>query len=92
VCIGIGWNFLFVSGTTLLTETYRPEEKSKAQGFNDFLVFGAVAVFSFTAGYIQANFGWVTVNFFVLPWVFGVGAAVIWLKRQRRVGERAGSV
>ncbi len=84
MCIGIGWNFLFVSGTTLLMETYRPEEKSKAQGVNDFLVFGSVAVFAFTAGYIQVSFGWVTVNFFVLPWVFGVTAAVLWLKRLRR--------
>lgn len=83
VCIGVGWNFLFVSATTLLMETYRPEEKSKAQGLNDCLVFGSVAVFSFTAGYIQASFGWVTVNYFVLPWVFGVAAAVLWLKRLR---------
>ncbi len=84
VCVGMGWNFLFVGGTTLLTETYRPEEKSKSQGLNDFLVFGGVAVFSFTAGYIQANFGWYMVNLFVVPWIVIVGAAVLWLKRLRR--------
>ncbi len=84
ICVGMGWNFLFISGTTLLTETYRPEEKTKAQGANDFLVFGSVALFSFTAGYIQANFGWQMVNYFVLPWVVAVGVAVLCLKRHQR--------
>lgn len=84
VCIGVGWNFLFVSGTTLLTETYEPEEKAKAQGVNDFLVFGSVAVFSFSAGLIQANFGWDAVNMFIVPWVIAVGVAVLWLKRMQR--------
>jgi len=95
VCIGIGWNFLFVSGTTLLTETYEPEEKAKAQGVNDFLVFGSVAMFSFSAGLIQANFGWDAVNMFIVPWIVAVGLAVLWLKRLRRlqpVAARAGSV
>ncbi len=87
VCIGAGWNFLFVGGTTLLTGTYRPEETARAQGFNDFLVFGGVAVFSFTAGFVQSNFGWDVVNLMVIPWIIGVGAAVIWLKLRRKTAH-----
>jgi MFS family permease len=84
VCIGAGWNLLFVSGTTLLIYTYRPEEKSTAQGLNDFIVFGTVAAFSFTAGYVQSTFGWPVVNMIVIPWIIGVGCAVLWLKLRWR--------
>ena len=86
VCIGAGWNLLFVSGTTLLIDTYRLEEKSRAQGMNDFLVFGTVAAFSFTAGYLQSAFGWSMVNLAVIPWIIGVGGAVVWLKLRRSGG------
>jgi len=50
VLLGIGWNFLFVGSTTLLTETYRPEERAKIEGLNDFLIVGVIAAFSFSAG------------------------------------------
>ena len=49
--LGIGWNFLFVSGTSLLVTTYSPEEKFKAQGFNDLVVFSLTAVSSFQLEY-----------------------------------------
>lgn len=50
VLLGIGWNFTFIGGTTMLTESYRPEERTRVQGFNDMLVFGTASLGSFLAG------------------------------------------
>ena len=54
ILLGLGWNFGFIGATAMLTETYRPEEKSKVQGLNDFLVFAAVALASFSSGKLFA--------------------------------------
>lgn len=90
VLLGVGWNFLFVGGTTLLTETYRIEEKAKTQALNDFLVFTTVTIASLSAGELQYNFGWQTVNLGVLPATALILAAVLWLKLKRRaLSERA---
>ncbi|MFQ5983050.1 MAG: MFS transporter, partial [Woeseiaceae bacterium] len=62
VALGVGWNFMFIGGTTLLTESYRPEERAKVQALNDFLVFGTVAVASFSSGALQSALGWSMVN------------------------------
>ena len=67
VLLGVSWNFMFIGGTTLLTTTYRPSETAKVQGFNDFLVFGTVAVASLSAGILQQKFGWDVVNLSILP-------------------------
>jgi MFS family permease len=56
--LGLGWNFLFVGGTSLLTKCYRPSERAKMQGFNDFLTFTGVAICSFIAGAIEQSWGW----------------------------------
>ena len=80
VCVGCGWNFLFVGATTLLTKMYRPEEKAKAQGMNDFLVFQSVAAFSLSAGLLQNNVGWTMVCALLLPCVAIVFVAVLYLK------------
>ncbi|WP_235914074.1 MFS transporter [Curvivirga aplysinae] len=66
VLLGIGWNFMFVGGTALLTESYTNSERNKVQGFNDFLVFGTVASTSLTAGYLQQAIGWDAVNIAVI--------------------------
>jgi len=79
VLLGLGWNFLFVGGTTLLTRVHNPEEKAKVQGLNDFLVFGVVSVSSLSAGAIQHALGWDTVNLVVLPLVGIVLAALAWM-------------
>jgi MFS family permease len=62
VAIGIGWNFTFIGGTTLLAEICLPEERTKIQALNDFLVFGTVAAASFLSGFLYSAFGWVAVN------------------------------
>ncbi|MEN8142693.1 MAG: MFS transporter, partial [Thermodesulfobacteriota bacterium] len=65
--LGIGWNFLFVGGTTLLTRTYRPAERFKAQAFNDFTVYGFQATASLSAGAIVFYAGWEIINLTTLP-------------------------
>ena len=67
VLLGIGWNFGFIGGTALVTETYRPEEKEKVQALNDFLIFGIVAVASFSSGEALIFGGWNVLNLIVLP-------------------------
>jgi MFS family permease len=59
---GVGWNFLFVGATTLLTTTYRPAERGKAQAFNDFLVFGTTTAASLMASVVLELEGWAALN------------------------------
>ncbi|MDH3196328.1 MAG: MFS transporter, partial [Hyphomicrobiales bacterium] len=63
----VGWNFGFIGGTTLVTETYEPVEKERVQALNDFLVFGFVAFASFMSGTLLVSGGWSAVNLAVLP-------------------------
>src|SRR5439155_8151643 len=67
VVLGVGWNFGFVGASALVLETHRPQERNKVQAFNDFLVFGMMAVGSFSSGQLLANYGWSAVNAVVLP-------------------------
>ena len=76
---GVGWNFLFVGGTTLLTETYCPEERAKAQGLNDLAMFTLTAIASFASGIIMTTSGWQAVNLAALPFICVAIAAVLWL-------------
>ncbi len=85
VLLGLGWNFGFIGGTTLLTTTYEPAERNKAQGLNDFLVFGTTALTSLGAGKLLAWFGWSAVNYAVFPMVALALAMIAWLALQRRV-------
>ena len=82
--LGVGWNFLYVGGSTLLTEGYQPAERSKVQGLNDFLIFGTVAASSFMSGTLHNAFGWTAVNYGVLPLVGVTLAATLWLMGRRR--------
>jgi MFS family permease len=65
--LGIGWNFLFVGGTTLLTRTHTPAEAAKVQGFNDFLIWTSVTAAVLASGALQAGLGWTFVNVGVMP-------------------------
>jgi len=67
VFLGMGWNFLFLGGTTLLTQSYRSSERFKVQAVNDFLVFGLQALGSLSAGILLASIGWSGVMVFALP-------------------------
>ena len=67
VLLGLGWNFGFVGASALVLETHRPEEKNKVQSFNDFLVFGTMALGSFWSGHLLVTLGWAAVNWVVFP-------------------------
>jgi len=79
VLLGIGWNFGFIGATAMLTETYRPEERGKVQGVNDFLIFGAVAIASFSSGQLLAGIGWDWLNIFFFPVIAICIGALAWL-------------
>ena len=79
ILLGISWNFLFVGGTTLLTDAHRPAEKSRTQAINDLIVFSTVTVTALSAGALHYQFGWRVVNFSVLPLYFITAAAIVWL-------------
>jgi MFS family permease len=76
VVLGLGWNFAFIGASALVLETHLPQEKNKVQAFNDFLVFGMMAIGSFSSGQLLANYGWSAVNLVVYPPVL-VGLAVL---------------
>jgi MFS family permease len=82
--LGVAWNFLYIGATSLLTETYRPEERARVEGLNDFLVFGTVAAASFVSGGLHSAFGWAAVNYGILPLVALTLGATIWLMGRRR--------
>ncbi len=67
ILLGLGWNLGFVGASALVLETHRPEERNTVQSFNDFLVFGTMAVGSFASGKLLAAYGWATVNWVVFP-------------------------
>jgi MFS family permease len=80
---GIGWNFLFVGATTVVTTCYRPNERGKTQALNDLLVFSTTATSSFMAGFLQDRWGWHPLNWFSVLLMVAAAAAVIWLRTQR---------
>lgn len=82
--LGVGWNFLYIGGTTLLTETYRPEERAKVQGSNDFMVFGVQALSSVSAGALVLGGGWALLNLYAIPAVAVIAIAVTILIIGRR--------
>lgn len=80
---GVGWNFLFVGATTLVTTCYRPNERGKTQALNDLLVFSTTATSSFMAGFLQDRWGWQPLNWFSVLLMLAAAAAVVWLRVQR---------
>jgi MFS family permease len=78
VVLGVGWNFSFIGASALVLETHLPQERNKVQAFNDFLVFGMMALGSFSSGQLLANYGWSAVNTVVFPPVL-LGLAVLGL-------------
>ncbi len=75
--LGVGWNFMFVGGTTLLTTCHGPAEKAKVQGLNDLLVFTSVAASASLAGFVQSTLGWRTMNLLAIPGLLLVAALLI---------------
>jgi predicted MFS family arabinose efflux permease len=84
VFLGVGWNFLYVGGTTLLTETYRSSERGRAQAANDMSIYVVGVAASFAAGALLNLTGWQALNLLLLPWLGAVALALLWLRLQRR--------
>ena len=92
ILLGLGWNFGFIGATAMLTDTYEPEEKAKAQGANDFILFGMVAFGSFMSGTTLNAFGaegWQAINWVVFPVALVCLAGLGWLAF---VEKRSGAV
>jgi MFS family permease len=84
VLLGAGWNLSFIGATTMVTQCHRPQERNKVQAFNDFLIFGSMAVSSFSSGQLLEYFGWVAINEVIFPTIFVVGALLVWLTMRKR--------
>ena len=85
ILLGVGWNLSFVGATTMVFDCHRAEERNKVQAFNDFLIFGSMAIGSFVSGSMLAHYGWYLVNIVMLPVVAVAGAMLLWLTlRDRR--------
>ncbi len=84
VSLGVGWNFLFSSGTSLLTKCYQPAEKFKAQSINEGFVFGTQALASLSAGAVLFALGWQQMMLFCLPIVFGLMLLLAWSRSKAR--------
>src|SRR5262249_21884817 len=82
--LGVGWNFLFIGATTLLTETYRSEERAKVQALNDFCVFTATAAGAFSAGALQFHIGWELMHYGALSLVVAALVALALIRRAAR--------
>ncbi len=82
--LGVGWNFAFISATTLVTECHDPHERNKVQAFNDFLIFGSMAVGSFSSGALLSTYGWTAVNAVVFPVVLAAALLLGWGSLVRR--------
>lgn len=86
VLLGLGWNFLYLGGTTMLTTTYTEAEKGRAQATNDMTIFVVATACSFAAGALLDAFGWTTMNLFLLPWLGVAAVALLWHGSRRRTG------
>jgi MFS family permease len=84
ILLGVGWNFLFIGGTTLLTEAYRPSERAKVQAMHDFLMYIAISIATFSSGSLLNTFGWRAVNFAVLPMLAIALLMILMLWAKRR--------
>jgi MFS family permease len=86
VLLGLGWNFLFIGGTSLLPQSYHENENYKVQSLNDFLVFGFQALAALSAGWFVFNFSWEVTLLSVIPiLILQLWLLVWWLKHQRNV-------
>lgn len=88
VLLGVGWNFMYVGATTLLTESHTPAERAKVQGVNDAAIFITMVVSSLSAGALFTYQGWQTMNLYAVPFLILAGAGVLWLAASHRSPPR----
>jgi len=90
ILLGVGWNFLYIGGTALLTKTYRSEERSKAQATNDMTIFAIGLVCSLCAGWLQQAFSWQILNALLLPWLALTAVILLVFARKARLAQASG--
>jgi MFS family permease len=83
ILLGLGWNMAFIGATTMVTQCHRSDERNKVQAFNDFLIFGSMALSSFSSGQLLEYFGWTAINEVIFPTIFIAGAMLAWLALRR---------
>lgn len=89
VLLGVGWNFLYVGGTTLLASTYRPAEKARAQAANDLTIYVVGLTTSLSAGALLQTLGWRLTNVVLLPWLLMATVALLWLGHARTAAVKS---
>ena len=87
ILLGLGWNFAFIGATAMVAEAYRPAEKGKVQGFHDFILFGSVAVASFSSGVVYNTWGWEMLNWIIFPVALLCLSALLALRLVSRSGK-----
>lgn len=85
VLVGVGWNFMYLGGTTLLTETHTPSERAKVQGANDMAIFITMAISSASSGWLFSARGWEVMNYGAIPFLLATGLAILFLRARPRV-------
>jgi len=91
ILLGVGWNFGFIGATAMVADLYTPAERAKVQAMNDFLVFGTVALASFSSGQLLNAGGWDVLNTLIFPLVAAVLLLLAWMAlSDRRAAQRAG--
>lgn len=89
IFLGIGWNFLYVGGSAMLTGTYSPGERARAQAANDMTVFAVGLAASLGAGALFQAVGWQAMNLLLLPWLLAAAVAIVWIGRRQEIGRPA---
>ena len=87
--LGVGWNFMYVGGSALLTEAHTPAERAKTQAANDFMVFATMAISSLSSGVLLNKSGWHAVNYGSIPFLVLAAGATLWLMWRRRSARAA---
>jgi len=82
--LGFGWNLSFIGATTMITQCHRPYERNKVQAFNDFVIFGSMALSSSASGQLLEKFGWTAINEVIFPTIAVTGAMLLWLALRPR--------
>ncbi|CAK1737386.1 MFS transporter [Vibrio crassostreae] len=88
VLLGVGWNFMFIAATGLFSQSYQPQNKAKAQAFNEFVVFGCVTVTALLSGWLESTAGWQNLNIYVLPFVLAVILLFAFSARKSRIQKQ----
>lgn len=84
ILVGLGWNFAYVGGSTLLTSTYKPSERAKVQASHDFTVYAATATAAALSGVLAAQAGWFVINLAAIPLMLVIIASALWLLQRQR--------